>query len=91
MDNIKYIYDQLKDKYDLTLTNAFALNVGFTVDYPILCGKCCNRTFYLYEDDSLFVFAVEEPNRNDWDHWHPYDTEDAVKFITDFMKDYNEL
>ena len=30
MNDIELIYDKVKDKYNLTLTNSFALNEGFT-------------------------------------------------------------
>ena len=82
MDNLKYIHNKLKDKYDLILTNTFALDVGFTTDYPVLCGKHGESTFYLYEDDSLFVFFSDE----DYDHFHPHDVEEAVKTVTEFME-----
>ena len=39
MNDIELIYDKVKDKYNLTLTNSFALNEGFTWDVPVIYGE----------------------------------------------------
>ena len=31
-NDLEFIYEQLKDKYDLMLTNTFALDDGYTID-----------------------------------------------------------
>lgn len=82
-DDLRYIYDQLKDKYPLTFTNTFALDEGFTEDIPIICGKAVDRTFRLYWDDSDFVFSYEMPGRKN--HGHPQDTAEAIAFIESFF------
>ena len=38
-DDLKEIYEQLKDRYELVLTNTAALDEGFAEDCPILIGK----------------------------------------------------
>lgn len=81
--DLRYIYDQLKDKYPLSFTNTFALDEGFTEDIPIICGKTCGKTFWLYWDDSDFVFSYETPGRKY--HGHPQDTAEAIALIENFF------
>ena len=38
IDDVLAVYAQLKDRYDLTLTNTLALDDGFTIDCPIITG-----------------------------------------------------
>ena len=38
-DDLKAIYEQLKDRYELVLTNTADLDEGFTADCPILVGR----------------------------------------------------
>ena len=49
MDNIDLflIYQQLKDRYNLKLTNAFSLNAGFREDFQVLFGQSAKNKFYL--------------------------------------------
>lgn len=49
--DLELIYNQLKDKYDLVLTNTFALNDGYEIDVPVLCGTSVLGSFQLYVDD----------------------------------------
>ena len=41
--DILAVYEQLKDKYPLLMTTAFALDEGFTVDCPVLVEKATGR------------------------------------------------
>lgn len=66
MNDIELIYDKVKDKYNLTLTNSLALNEGFTSDVPVIYGKAEHRRFWLYAGEDVpephgiqFVFSVE--------------------------------
>ena len=45
------IHEQLKDKYDLLLTNTFALDDGYTIDVPVLRGVSALGRFDLYKED----------------------------------------
>ena len=86
MDNLKNIYMQLKDKYNLRLTNTFDLDVGFTEDFPILCGEARNIKFWLYEYADEFVFSVKVPGKRYHDHWHPFTVKDAINDVVNFME-----
>ena len=82
MNDIELIYDKVKDKYNLTLTNSFALNEGFTWDVPVIYGESGQGRFWLYADEDVpnphgigFVFSVE---------YNGYDeqTEDGLEKVT---------
>ena len=45
--DLKYIYKQLKDKFDLELTSGLALDAGFGWDMEVLTGKSTLGRFYL--------------------------------------------
>ena len=59
MNELRFIYEKMKDKYDLVLTNTFALNDGYTIDVPVIRGFSLDRRFDLYKEEDLFVFSVE--------------------------------
>lgn len=100
MDNndLEFIYEQLKDKYDLLLTNTFSLNAGYTIDVPVLCGKSVLGRFELYKEDDdcdEFVFTVEFaiPKKLRWflpeekyTHCHPQTQEQALEDVIAFME-----
>ncbi len=97
MNDIEIIYERLKDKYNLVLTNSLALDDGYTWNVPIIVGESGSRRFHLYADkDTLepfgveFVFSVEyekcgEPSEKCHTHGHPQDIEDAIDFVERFM------
>ena len=66
MNDIELIYEKVKDKYKLILSNSFALNEGFTWDVPVIYGESQQGRFWLYADEDVpephgieFVFSVE--------------------------------
>ncbi len=100
MNDIELIYEKVKDKYDLLLTNTFSLNEGFTGDFPVICGETEQGKFRLYADDLdsdphgyAFVFSVRYEKRTlfrkrivkRYTHWHPQTIEEAIKDIDEFM------
>ena len=101
MNDIELIYDKVKDKYNLTLTNSFALNERFTWDVPVIYGESQQGRFWLYADEDVpdphgieFVFSVEYEHRTwfrkrlvkRYTHWHPRSTEQAIQDIEDFLQ-----
>ena len=87
--DIHILYDQLSGKYNLLLTNTFALNDGFTIDVPVLLGETPKGRFYLYkeyEDSSEFVFPVTYSS-GESTHRHPCSIEIALDDIISFMED----
>lgn len=84
-DDLRYIYGHLKDKYPLTFTNTFSLDAGFTEDIPIICGSAGGKSFWLYWDDSDFVFSHETPDQEYHDHCHSQDISEAIEFIEIFI------
>ena len=84
--DLKEVYEQLKDRYDLILTSAFAVDDGFQEDCPIIVGKAHGQIIELYEWDGLFVLDVLDEERTKGTHWHPNDVESAVEDIAEFME-----
>ena len=98
--DLDIIYEQLKDRFDLTLTNTFALNDGYTIDVKVLCGTSSLGTFHLYkeceyDDWDEFVFSVTFPKprlrllyplvAEKHTHWHPQTIEEATNDVIAFM------
>ena len=100
-NDLEFIYEQLKNKYDLLLTNTFALDNGYTIDVPVLCGESVLGKFELYVDDDFqdgsyeFVFSVTFPApkkrsrlfpAEQGTHWHPQTKEQALEDVIAFME-----
>ncbi len=85
-DNVIAVYEQLKDKYDVVLTTAFALDEGFTIDCPVIVGKAHGQIIELYDDGTMFVMDVMDAEKTMGTHWHPYDVENAINDIAEFME-----
>lgn len=85
LETLQSVYDQLKDRYDLVLTNAFALKEGFTVDCPIIVGKDHGQIVELYMQGEEFIFVVMDEAQTKGMHGHPLDVETAVEDIAEFM------
>ena len=83
--DIYNIYEQLKDKYDLDLTTTSKLNEGFTIDCPIIVGRLHGQIIELYVCDGMFVMDVMDSEKTKGTHWHPYEIDEAIKDIVDFM------
>lgn len=86
VDDVLKVYESLKDRYDLVLTSASALDEGFTVDCPIIVGKAHGQIIELYEDGGDFVMDVTDAEHTKGTHWHPNDVESAVDDLTEFME-----
>ena len=87
--DIHILYEQLSGKYNLLLTTTMALDEGFTIDVPVLCGQTPKGKFFLYkeyDDSSEFVFSVDYTDKSST-HWHPYSIEIALDDIIRFMED----
>ena len=84
-DDLKVIYEQLKDRYQLVLTNTAALDEGFTVNCPILIGKAHGQILELYLDCEIFVMDVMDTEQTKGTHWHPNDVASAIDDIAKFM------
>lgn len=85
-EDVLAVYNLLKDRYPLILTNTVALDEGFTVDCPIIVAKTQGRIMELYEDDGMFILDVMDEEKTRGTHWHPYDVEDAAKDFIQFME-----
>ncbi|MBQ7378424.1 MAG: hypothetical protein IJW70_01940 [Clostridia bacterium] len=101
MNDIELIYDKVKDKYRLTLTNTSDLDDGFTWSVPVICGEREQARFWLYADADVpephgieFVFSVEYQKRTLFGkgmktchtHWHPQSIEQAAEDVDSFMR-----
>ena len=85
VEDLRAVYEQLKDKYNLVWTTTAALDEGFTVDCPIIVGKAHGQIIELYEDGGYFVLDVMDEAQTQGTHWHPNDVEGAVEDIAEFM------
>lgn len=81
------VYSQIKDKYSVVLTNAYNLDHGsedFDKDYQILYGISSAGKFLLYDDGLDIIFDADKADGT-YTHWHPENTEEAVKDVILFM------
>ena len=79
------VYNQMKDRYPLLLTNTISLDEGFTIDCPILVGKAHGQIIELYFDGDMFILDVMDDAQTKGTHWHPNDVESAIEDIQEFM------
>ena len=84
--NLKYIYDQLIDKYDLELTTGLALDAGFSWDMEVLTGKSILGRFYLYDEGCHYILNYDTEKGIANKHWHPGDTAEALELVAAFME-----
>ena len=85
--SIKPAYDQLKDQYDLVLTNTFALKNGyedFREDFEIICGESSAGKFQIYHNGCSFIFDVDKADGT-YTHWHLADIDGLIEDIREFM------
>lgn len=80
------VFEQLKDRYPLEMTNTFALDMGFTMDCPILVGRAHGRILWPYMDGCDFVLDVMDEAETSGTHWHPMDVDSAAMDIAEFME-----
>lgn len=106
MNDIELIFEKIEDKNNLLLTNALALNEGFTWDIPIIYGESKQGRFWLYADEDTpdphgvdFVFSVEYEKKS-WfrkrtikchTHRHPQSIEEAVEDVEKFMMGHHPI
>ena len=86
VDDVLAVYEQLKDRYAVQLTDTLSLDDGFTIDCPIVVAKAHGQELRLYEYDGLFVMDVMDAACTMGTHWHPNDAEAAVRDIVEFME-----
>lgn len=80
------VYDRLKDRYPLELTNTFAVDDGFTEDMPIIVGRHHGQVLWLYEYGGDFVLDIMDAAHTRGTHWHPQEVDDAVEDVAEFME-----
>ena len=84
-EEVVQVYETLKERYDLRLTNTFALDEGFTTDMLILTAKANGLILELF-DDGMLVLDILDEEKTKGTHWHPLDAERAVADVVDFME-----
>ena len=84
--DLNTVYNHLKEKYLVVLTNAYALENGsdFDEDYQLLYGESPAGKFLLYDDGLDIIFDADKADGT-YTHWHPLDTEEAIKDVIQFM------
>lgn len=80
------VYQRLKEKYSIKLTNTAALNDGFSIDCLILVAAAHGQILYLYDYDGDFVLDVMNTEKTKGCHWHPFDVESAVNDVITFIE-----
>lgn len=89
-NDVKAVYEQLKDRYVLTLTNTLSEDDGFEMDCAILVGKAHGLVLWLYEYGGDFVLDVLDAECTKGTHWHPQTVKQAVADVADFMENKPE-
>ena len=89
-NDVKAVYEQLKDRYPLTLTNTLSVDDGFEMDCAILVGKAHGLMLWLYEHGGDFVLDVINEEVTAGTHWHPQTVKQAVADVADFMENKPE-
>ena len=84
------VYERLKDRYALTLTNTLSAHKCFRMDVPILIAAAHGKILWLYADAGDFVLDVMDDAQTMGTHWHPLEAEQAVRDITAFMEGTEE-
>ena len=84
--DLSFIYQNIKDKYSLTLTNARSLNAGFGWDMEVLTGESDLGRFYLYDEGVHYILNYDTEDGMANKHWHPKDTEEALRYVIAFME-----
>lgn len=80
------VYERLKDRYALTMTNTLSAHECFRMDVPLLIAHAHDRILWLYVDAGEFVFDVMDSACTMGTHRHPLNTEQAVYGVTAFME-----
>ena len=80
------VYERLKDRYALTMTNTLSARECFRMDVPLLIARAHDRLLWLYVDAGEFVLDVMDSGQTVGTHWHPMTTEQAVRDVTAFME-----
>ncbi len=86
--DLSAVYEYLKDKYPLILTNTFSLPNGaedYQEDFMILCGESNSGAFQLYDNGLYIIFDVDKSDGT-YTHWHPTCFDDAVNDVIMFMQ-----
>jgi hypothetical protein len=86
--SIKPAYEQLKDQYDLVLTNTFALKNGyedFREDFEIICGESSAGKFQIYHNGCSYIFDVDKADGTHT-HGHLADIDGLIEDIREFMQ-----
>lgn len=82
------VYERLKDKYPLILTNTFSLPNGaedYQEDFMILCGESDTGAFQLYDNGLNIIFDVDKADGT-YTHRHPSSFNDVINDIINFMQ-----
>ena len=85
---VKEVYEKLKDRKDIKLTSTMAVeNSGFTADLETIYGESPKGRFFLCYDEGVDMFVFDAVySDGSYTHWHPWEVEDAVRDIIEFME-----
>ena len=85
---VKEVYEKLKDRKDIKLTSTMAVeNSGFTADLETFYGESPKGRFFLCYDEGVDLFVFDAVySDGSYTHWHPWEVEDAVRDIIEFME-----
>ena len=86
VDDLYAVYDRLKERYPIIMTNSKAEDERFTADFPLLVGHHHGQTLWLYEYGGDFVLDVMDEAEAMGSHWHPIDVDSALGDIAEFME-----
>ena len=84
--DLDFIYDKLKEKYNVELPSGLQLDAGFGWDIPVLTGKGPLGRFYLYDEGIQCTLDHDTGEGLSNRHWHPQDTAEALNYVVDFIE-----
>ena len=83
--DLDFIYDKLKEKYNVELTSGLQLDTGFGWDIPVLTGKGPLGRFHLYDEGIQCTLDYDTEGGFANRHWHPQDTAEALNYVAAFL------
>lgn len=85
-DDLKAIYEHLRNRYPISLTSSFSMGFKSNIDFPILHGQSDLGRFNLFFDDVSFAFYAMRDDGEVFAHWHLQTLIEAEKTVADFME-----
>lgn len=87
MVDLKFIYEKLKDNYDVEIADLMDTDLDLWIDCDVLTTKADKGTLYLFNDFDDAVILIENVDRTARCNLYPSSTSEAIEHVTDFLQD----